>query len=81
MTRPSAGLPSLAPHSSLTSHSIHPFADLAQNKMFEDPAFVKYLAYLQYWRVRNFPRWSHREHAASLPLLAAAREVAWLLAI
>lgn len=25
-------------------------ADLAQNRFFEDPAFVKYLQYLQYWK-------------------------------
>lgn len=24
--------------------------DLAQNQYFEDPAFVRYLEYLQYWR-------------------------------
>ena len=25
-------------------------ADLAQNRYFDDPSFIKYLAYLQYWR-------------------------------
>ena len=26
------------------------FADLAQNRFFDDPEFVQYLAYLKYWR-------------------------------
>lgn len=26
-------------------------ADLAQNKLLEDPQFIKYIEYLQYWRV------------------------------
>ena len=26
------------------------YAGLAQNRYFDDPAFVKYLDYLQYWR-------------------------------
>lgn len=29
---------------------------LAQNKYFTDPAFVKYLAYLQYWRRPEYSR-------------------------
>lgn len=35
---------------------VEPFADLAQTRLLEDPAFVNYLKYLEYWRQPQYAK-------------------------
>ena len=44
-------------------------AGLAQNRLFDDPAFVSYLSYLQYWRQPAYA--AHLTYPHALPALEA----------
>ncbi|KAH7925929.1 SOH1-domain-containing protein, partial [Leucogyrophana mollusca] len=47
---------------------------LAQQNILDQPAFVNYLEYLQYWREKNYARFIHYPHALHhLELLQHAR--------
>lgn len=52
--RPPAHLHARAPAPATRAARPHALADLAQNRYFDDPAFVEYLKYLQYWSERPY---------------------------